>query len=70
MTFAEIEPSFIGDGMEIDNCIIVRNEAIGELLRITPNGEVIAPTLESAGEAGRIFVEAIRGQLKELPLLQ
>ena len=34
-----------------------------ELLRITSSGEVIAPTLESASEAGRYFVESMRGHL-------
>ena len=36
----------------------------GELLRITPQGEVIAPSLEAASEAGRVFVESIRHHLK------
>jgi hypothetical protein len=35
-----------------------------ELLRIEKDGTVIAPDLESASEAGRIFVQMIREQLK------
>jgi hypothetical protein len=34
-----------------------------ELLRITHAGEVIAPSLEAASEAGRVFVESMRGCL-------
>jgi hypothetical protein len=34
-----------------------------ELLRINKNGNVIAPDLESASEAGRIFVQTVRAQL-------
>jgi hypothetical protein len=34
-----------------------------EILRIERNGNVIAPDLESASEAGRVFVQAIREQL-------
>jgi hypothetical protein len=35
-----------------------------ELLRITPEAEVIAPSLEAASEAGRVFVESVRHHLK------
>jgi hypothetical protein len=31
-----------------------------ELLRITADGQVIAPDLEAANEAGRVFVESVR----------
>jgi len=36
------------------------SEESKELLRILPNGEVIAPDLESASEAGRLFIESLR----------
>lgn len=31
-----------------------------ELFRILPNGDVEAPDLESASEAGRVFIESLR----------
>ena len=34
-----------------------------EILRITPDGTVIAHSLEDASEAGRVFVESMRGHL-------
>lgn len=68
ITFAEIEPSFYGPGKEMDECIIVSNDTKGELIRITPRGEVIAPSLEKASEAGRVFVDAVRSVLKQSPL--
>lgn len=34
-----------------------------EILRIERNGDVIAPDLESASEAGRVFIQTIREQL-------
>ena len=37
-----------------------------ELLRINSDGEVIAPDLESANEAGRVFVDSIRTYLNSL----
>jgi hypothetical protein len=67
MTFAEIEPSFIGEGKDMDDCIVVANSG-NELIRITPTGDVFAPTLEAASEAGRVFVDAIRNQLKIRPI--
>lgn len=43
---------------------IVRIALAGEtVIEVHADGQVIAPTVESAGEAGRAFVEAIRGQL-------
>lgn len=35
-----------------------------ELLTITAAGEVIAPSIESAGEAGKVFVNSIRRELE------
>jgi hypothetical protein len=69
MKFAEIEPSFIGEGKDMDDCLVVANSSM-ELIRITPTGEVIAPTLESASEAGRVFVRAIREWLAKQPETQ
>lgn len=37
-----------------------------EVLRITPEGEVIAPSLEDASEAGRVFVESIRHHIEAI----
>lgn len=67
-TFGEIEPSFIGPGKEDDGCIVVSNEIVGELLRITPQKEVISPSIEHASEAGRAFVAAIRSALAQQDL--
>jgi hypothetical protein len=68
LAFAEIEPSFAGEGKGLDDLIVVSNVQSGELLRILPNGEVVAPSIEAASEAGRVFVEAIRANLTQIPL--
>lgn len=39
-----------------------------ELLRILPNGDIIAEELENASEAGKLFIESIR--LHGKPLLE
>jgi hypothetical protein len=44
--------------------IVSVHAGTGELLRITPTGEVIAPSLEAASEAGRVFVDSIRHHLQ------
>lgn len=36
-----------------------------EVLRITPDGEVIAPSLEAASEAGRVFCESVREYIEQ-----
>lgn len=41
-------------------------QAGSELVRITNEGEVIAPSLEAASEAGRVFVEAMREHIAAL----
>jgi hypothetical protein len=43
--------------------IKISNSSNIELLRITPSGEVIAPNLEAASEAGRVFVESLKGNI-------
>jgi hypothetical protein len=43
--------------------IKISNSSNQELLRITPSGEVIAPSLEAASEAGRVFVDSLRGNI-------
>ena len=68
MTFIEIEPSFAGPGKVEENCIVISNEVSGELLRILPTGEVFAPKIELVSEAGHLFIEAIRKNLKDNPL--
>lgn len=44
--------------------ILFVRSANAELLRITPSGEVIAPSLEAASEAGRVFAESLRGHIE------
>jgi hypothetical protein len=39
-----------------------------ELIRILPNGDIVAENLENASEAGRFFIESMRMQGK--PLLE
>lgn len=66
--FGELDHSFIGPGkIDSDYDLIVSNET-REILRITPDGRVIAPSLEDASEAGRIFVESIRTNLSQIHL--
>jgi hypothetical protein len=48
--------------------IKILNSANEELLRITPSGEVIAPSLEAASKAGRVFVDSIRHYIDELKI--
>ena len=70
LTFARLEDSFVGEGkLSEGNEIITITAGTGrELLRIMPSGEVIAPDLESASEAGRVFVEGIRTYLCDFPI--
>jgi hypothetical protein len=42
--------------------------SVKELIRIMPDGTIIAPDLESASEAGKLFIESIRIHGK--PLLE
>lgn len=72
--FKDIEPSFnpinfspitrLSVSGIITYDALTFTDANKELLRIEKNGNVIAPDLESASEAGRIFVQTIREQLK------
>lgn len=70
--FKDIEPSFnpinplsvSSDSIVTTNAVLTFNVADKELLRIERNGDVIAPDLESASEAGRVFIQTIREQLK------
>jgi hypothetical protein len=72
--FKDIEHSFnpinfspittLSVGGIITDAALSFTNANKELLRIEKNGNVIAPDLESASEAGRIFVQTIREQLK------
>jgi len=69
--FKDIEPSFnpinfspLSVGTQITDSVLDFNVGGKEILRIERNGNVIAPDLESASEAGRVFVQAIREQLK------
>jgi hypothetical protein len=43
--------------------VIVDQRRRRELLRITDIGQVLAPDLEAASEAGRIFIQSIRNNL-------
>jgi hypothetical protein len=68
--FKDIEPSFnlisfspLSVGTQITDSVLDFNVGGKEILRIERNGNVIAPDLESASEAGRVFVQAIREQL-------
>ena len=73
MEFSEIEPSFnqinllsVSSGVfsGYDAIVVTFNaENNRELLRIQKDGTVIAPDLESASEAGKVFVQTIREQL-------
>jgi hypothetical protein len=47
----------------IPDILVIHPFGKTELLRITKEGEVIAPSLEAASEAGRVFIEAMRGHL-------
>ena len=49
--------------------LTIRNPS-SELLRITPEGTVIAPNMEAASEAGRVFVESIRQSLDGIRLAE
>jgi hypothetical protein len=69
MEFSEIEPSFsptanfLTVGGIITDAALTFSQCNRELLRIEKDGTVIAPDLESASEAGKVFVQAIREQL-------
>lgn len=72
MEFSEIEPSFnqinllsVSSGVisSYDAIVIFNAGDNRELLRIQKDGTVIAPDLESASAAGKLFVHAIREQL-------
>ena len=73
MEFSEIEPSFnqinllsVSSGVMsgYDAIVVTFNAGDNrELLRIQKDGTVIAPDLESASAAGKVFVQAIREQL-------
>lgn len=70
--FKDIEPSFnpinllcVSSGViSTTDAVLVFNVGDKEILRIERNGNVIAPDLESASEAGRVFIETIRKELK------
>lgn len=69
--FKDIEPSFnlisfspLSVGTQITDAVLTFNVENKEILRIERNGNVIAPDLESASEAGRVFIETIRKELK------
>ena len=75
MEFKDIEPSFnritlnslcvsSGGILTTDAALAFNVGGNKELLRIEKNGDVIAPDLESASEAGRVFIESIRKELK------
>lgn len=69
LTFGHLHDSFSGEGKLTDETIVTINgPGSVELLRILPSGTVIAPNLESASEAGKVFVEAIRGHLANFPI--
>jgi hypothetical protein len=71
--FKDIEPSFnpisfsplseLLVGTQITDSVLDFNVGGKEILRIERNGNVIAPDLESASEAGRVFVQTVRDQL-------
>jgi|LakMenE18May11ns_1017448.scaffolds.fasta_scaffold8417463_1 hypothetical protein len=68
--FKDIEPSFnpisfspLSVGTQITDAVLTFNVENKEILRIERNGNVIAPDLESASEAGRVFVQTVRDQL-------
>ena len=69
--FSEIEPSFnpinllcVSSGViSTTDAVVTFNVGDKEILRIERNGDVIAPDLESASAAGKLFVQAIREQL-------
>ena len=71
MEFKDIEPSFnpinllaVHSGAILPtDAVCTFNVGDKEILRIERSGEVIAPDLESASEAGKVFVQAIREQL-------
>lgn len=71
MEFREIEPSFnpinllcVSSGViSTTDAVATFNVGDKEILRIERNGDVIAPDVESASEAGKVFVQAIREQL-------
>jgi hypothetical protein len=72
--FKDIEPSFnpinfsplseLLVGTQITDPVLTFNVGNKEILRIERSGNVIAPDLESASEAGRVFIETIRKELK------
>lgn len=43
--------------------LVVHGNGTVPLLTIRPDGTVEAPSLEAASEAGRVFVESVRGHL-------
>lgn len=43
-----------------ENFIFTINSAEKELIRVLPDGTVIAPDLESATAAGKLFIESLR----------
>ena len=69
--FKDIEPSFnpmnllsVSSGtISSTDAVLTFNVENKELLRIERNGNVVAPDLESASEAGRVFVQTVRDQL-------
>jgi hypothetical protein len=72
--FRDIEPSFnpinfrpittLSVSSLITEAALTFRGANKELLRIEKDGTVIASDLESASEAGRVFVQTVREQLK------
>ena len=75
MEFSEIEPSFnvvrIGSISQVltlskdcPSLTISSQESNKTFLTIHHDGTVTAPDIESASEAGRVFIQAIREQLK------
>jgi hypothetical protein len=74
MEFSEIEPSFNAIRIGFISQVLTLSEDYPSLtltsvennrtlLAIHNDGTVIAPDLESASEAGRVFVQSIREQL-------
>ena len=69
--FKDIEPSFnpinllaVHSGAILPtDAVCTFNVGDKEILRIERSGEVIAPDLESASAAGKMFIETIRKEL-------
>lgn len=51
---------------EVDYSILTITSPTKKLLEIKKDGTIIAPDLESASEAGRVFVESMRESLLKL----